>query len=118
MQPRAFEYRVEVPAAYPRDAILAAAAADARLVRRGSTLRRAGETEFGETVRITVQTPQRTAASPAQEFRVPFTVAVGGAKPTNCVVLIRLRSDDSRSWIYAAEGEEHCWPRSDAFTSP
>jgi hypothetical protein len=116
--PRASEYRVEVPAAYPRDAILAAAADDSRLIRRGTTLRRADEKGVGEPVRITVRTPERAVASAAQEFRVPFTVAVGGAKPADCVVRIRLTSNDPRSWLYAAEGEEHCWPRPGALTSP
>jgi hypothetical protein len=116
--PRASEYRVEVPAAYPRDAILAAAAADARLIRHGATLRRTGEKGFREPVRITVLTPERAVVSAAQEFRVPFTVAVGEAKPTDCVVRIRLTSDDPRSWIYAAEGEEECWPRPGALAFP
>jgi hypothetical protein len=117
--PPASEYRVEVPAAYPKDAILAAAAADAKLIRHGAALRRRGEKGSQEPVRIAVQMPQQAAASAAQqEFRVPFTVAVGGAKPIDCVVRIRLPSDDPRSWIYAAEGEEHCWPRRGAFPSP
>jgi mRNA interferase MazF len=117
--PRASEYRIEVPAAYPRDAILAAAAAETKLIRRGAALRRRGEKGFREPVRITVQMPQHATAQAAQqEFRVPFTVAVGGAKPIDCVVRIRLPSDDPRSWIYAAEGEEHCWPRPGALTSP
>ena len=54
------EYEVEVPPTYPRDAILAAAAA---------------------------------------------------AEPTTCVVRVRLRSNDPRSWLYATEGPEDCWPR-------
>jgi hypothetical protein len=116
--PRASEYRVEVPATYPGDAILAVAAADAGLIRRGTTLRRAGGAGVREPVRITVQTPQRAAASVEQEFRVPFTVAVGGAEPTDCVVRIRVRGDDPRSWLYAAEGEEHCWPRPGAWSTP
>lgn len=119
VRPRAFEYRVEIPAAYPRDAILAAAAADATLIRRGTTLRRRGETEVRERVRIMVRVPERAAASAAhQEFRVPFSVALGGAEPIDCVVRIRLKSDDPRSWIYSAEGNEHCWPRPGALTSP
>jgi hypothetical protein len=108
--PRASEYRIDVPATYPEDAILAAAEADTGVIRRGTTLRRAGEVGFREPVRITVQTPRRAAERVAREFRVPFTVAVGGAEPTNCVVRIRLRGDDPRSWLYAAEGEEHRWP--------
>jgi len=116
--PRASEYRVDLPATYPGDAILAIAAAEAGLIRRGTRLLRAGEAASREPVRITVQTPQRAAASAASEFRVPFAVAVGGAEPTHCVVRIRLNSDDPRSWIYAAEGEEHCWPRPGPWSKP
>jgi hypothetical protein len=116
--PRASEYRVEVPPAYPREAILAAAAADVRLIRRGTTLRRTGDKGLRDPVRVMVRTPERATASPAEEFRVPFTVAVGKATPMDCVVRIRLTSDDPRSWIYAAEGEERCWPRPGALTSP
>ena len=115
----ASEYRVEIPAAYPKDAILAVAAADAKLIRRGAGLRRRGEKGSREPVRISVQMPEQAASSAArQEFRVPFAVAVAGAKPIDCVVRIRLPSDDPRSWIYAAEGEERCWPRPGASTSP
>lgn len=116
--PPASEYKVEVPAAYPTDAILAAAAADAKLTRRGTTLRRTGETGFREPVRITVRMPQRAEASAAQECLVPFTLTVGEAKPTDCVVRIRLPSDDPRSWLYAAEGDQNCWPRPGTWTSP
>jgi len=116
--PRASEYRVHVPAAYPEDAILAAAAADAGLIRRGTTLRRASEVGFREPVHIMVQMPHRVAEAAAREFLVPFTFTVGGAEPTNCIVRIRLRSDDPRSWIYAAEGAEHCWPRPGALSAP
>jgi hypothetical protein len=117
--PRASEYKVDLPAAYPPDVILAAAAADAGLTRRGTTLLRAGESAtFREPVRITVLTPQRALESAVAEFRVPFAVAVGGAEPTPCVVRIRLGGDDPRSWIYAAEGAEHCWPRPGAWSEP
>jgi hypothetical protein len=117
--PPASEYRVEIPAAYPRDAVLAAAAAEARLIRRGAGLRRGGEKGSREPVRISVQMPEQAAASAApQEFRVPFAVAVAGATPINCVLRIKLANDDHRSWIYAAEGDEHCWPRPGASTFP
>jgi hypothetical protein len=116
--PPVAEYRVEVPAGYARDAILAAAAADVRLIRRGATLRRAGERVFRDSARITVRTPEgAAAAATAPEFRVPFKVTVGGAKPIDCVVRIRHTTDDPRSWFSAAErgGDEHCWPRPGAF---
>jgi hypothetical protein len=117
--PRASEYKVDLPAVYPGDAILAAAAAEAGLTRRGTKLLRAGESAaFREPVRITVQTPHRAVESAAAEFRVPFAVAVGGAEPIQCVVRIRLEGDDPRSWIYAAEGAEHCWPRPGAWSKP
>ena len=117
--PRASEYKVDLPAVYPRDVILAAAAADAGLTRRGTALLRAGESAtFREPVHLTVQTPQRALDSAAAEFRVPFAVAVGGAEPTQCVVRIRLGGADPRSWIYAAEGAEHCWPRPGAWSKP
>ena len=105
------EYRVEVPPTYPRDAILAAAAADVGLSRRGATLRRPSEVRLRQPVRIAVQTPQRVAASAPPEFRVPFAVAVGAAESTTCVVRVRLRSNDPRSWLFATEGPEECWPR-------
>ena len=112
VSPRTSEYRVEVPGGYAGGAILAAAAVEAGLVRRGGTLLRAGAPKTGEPVLISVQTPERLPASAPPEFRVPVAVAVGGAEPTRCVVRVRLRGDDSRSWIYSAEDkEEHCWPR-------
>jgi hypothetical protein len=116
--PRASEYRIDVPAAYPEDAILAAAAADAGLIRRGTTLHRASEVGFREPVHITLRIPHRAPEAAAREFLVPFTFTVGEAEPTNCIVRIRLRSDDPRSWSYAAEGEEHCWPRPGALRTP
>lgn len=109
--PRASEYRVDVPATYPGDAILSVAAAEAGLIRRGTRLLRAGEARSREPVRITVQTPQRARGPTTPEFRVAFAVSVGGVEPTHCVVRIKLNGDDPRSWISAAEGEEHCWPR-------
>jgi hypothetical protein len=116
--PPASEYRVEIPAAYPKDAILAAAAADARLLRGGAGLRRRGKRGSRQPVGISVQAPEQVAASAAQqEFLVPFAVAVAGAKAIDCVLRIRLPSDDPRSWSYAA-GEQHCWPRPGASTSP
>jgi len=117
--PRASEYSVDTPAVYHRDAILAAAAAEAGLTRRGTTLLRAGESSAQrQPVRITVQTPQRAMESTTPEFLVPFAVAVGGTDPTECRVRIRLEGDDPRSWIYAPEGEEHCWPRPGAWSKP
>jgi hypothetical protein len=115
---RASEYRVAVPVGYPRDAIVAAAAADTGLIRLGTTLRRAGEVALGESMHIRVEKPHRAPEGAAREFLVPFTLTPDGAKPTSCVVRIRLRSDDPRSWIYAPEGEEHCWPRPGAWSKP
>jgi hypothetical protein len=119
--PRAAEYKVVVPAVYREEALLAAAAAEAGLRRRGTTLLSADAAASREPVRITVETPQRVVESAAREFRVPFAVAVGGGAPTRCVVRIRLRGDDRRSWIYASEpseGGEHCWPRPGAWSKP
>jgi hypothetical protein len=116
--PRASEYRVEIPANYSAGPILAAAAADTRLVRRGTTLRRADEAGVSEPVRISVQTPERAVGPTQQEFRVPFIIATGGMAPITCVVRIRLRGDDPRSWLYLGEGEEHCWPRPGAWSTP
>jgi hypothetical protein len=116
--PRASEYRVDVPATYLGDAILAVAAAEAGLIRRGTRLLRAGEAGSREPVRIRVEAPQRATGSTTPEFRVPFSLSVGGVEPAHCVVRIRLNGDDPRSWSSAAEGEEHCWPRPGAWSKP
>ena len=117
--PRASEYSVDTPAVYHRDAILAAAAAEAGLTQRGTRLLRAGESSARvQSVHITVQTPQRAMESATPEFLVPFAVAVGGTGPTECLVRIRLEGDDPRSWLYAPEGQEHCWPPPGAWSKP
>jgi hypothetical protein len=116
--PRAVEYAVVLPASYPADAIMAAAATDTRLWRRGRTLRRNDEGGSRDMVLITIQRPQHAPPPVVREVLVPFTFAVGGAEPTACVVRIRLTGDDPRSWLLSAEGEEHCWTRPGAWATP
>jgi hypothetical protein len=113
--PRASEYRVELPPSISTDAALNAVAADTRLKRRGSTLRSVHSGGSRDPVRITVHTPQTVAP---RDIRVPFTVAVGNEEPTRCVVRINRKSDDPRTWAYASEGQERCWPRPGSWSTP
>jgi len=115
--PRASEYTVELPANYAADAIVAAAAKNDRLVQHGRSLRRKDGAVSRQTVLLTIQAPQPATGSGVPEVRVPFTFSVGGAPPTACVVRIRLRSSDPCTWLFVAEGDEHCWTRPGAWNA-
>jgi hypothetical protein len=105
---RASRYEVQVAGRFRSDRLLAMAAQDSDLAVAGpGVLQRTGDAS-SSVVRLAVEVPEWVTA---EEVRIPFTFARHDAEPTECRVRVRVTEADPASWLFTAEGMEHCWPR-------